>query len=30
MFLKKLKNCKIRAALTKSTVFVDECEGCTL
>lgn len=30
MFLKKLKNCTVRAALTKSTVFVDQCEGCVL
>lgn len=30
LFLKKLKNCTVRAALTKSTVFVDQCDDCTL
>lgn len=28
LFLKNLKNCVIKAAVTKSTVFVDSCEGC--
>jgi len=28
LFLKHLKNCIIRAAITKSTVFVDNCTDC--
>ena len=28
LFLKNLKNCTIRAAVTKSTVFVDNCSNC--
>ena len=30
LFLKNLNNCTISAALTKSTVFVDKCNNCTL
>jgi hypothetical protein len=29
LFLKNLTNCKINCAVTKSTVFVDQCRGCT-
>jgi tubulin-specific chaperone C len=29
LFLKNLTNCKISCAVTKSTVFVDQCRGCT-
>ena len=28
MFLKELKNCTINCALSKSTVFVDNCTDC--
>lgn len=30
LFLKNLSNCTVRAALTKSTVFVDKCNDCVL